>query len=425
MAGLERLAYDHLGQEVYQTVLNNGLKLVILPKPGYKETVGLLQVAYGGVDTEFAHLDKVVKSPYGLAHFLEHQMFEHDGKGDFSQLFTSLGSDSNAFTSLIATTYYFSGLDKVQEALLVLQDLVSQARFTDQSITKEKAVITQEIDMYQDDPDYQLYSGLLRQLFPKTPLSEDIAGTREGIAGIDKSDLMTAFEAFYQPQFMTLLVAGDVAPNEIYRWVKDKQEACQALVNSPVKRAELAYHSVVKKDSMTMDVGMPKLGVGFRLPIFEGSLVKYRVALRLYLNMLLGWTSKTYQDWYDSGRIDDSFDIQIEVNDRFQYALVLLDTKEPITMAAKIKQAVKKVARNKDVSEEHLFTLKKEIYGDFVASLDRLDDLAVTFLEHAFGQESFFDFPDHLTDLTLSEVLALGQEAFKRAEIAEFTIFPS
>lgn len=94
-------------------------------------------------------------------------------------------------------------------------------------------------------------------------------------------------------------------------------------------------------------------------------------------------------------------------------------------MAAKIKQAVKKVARNKDVSEEHLFTLKKEIYGDFVASLDRLDDLAVTFLEHAFGQESFFDFPDHLTDLTLSEVLALGQEAFKRAEIAEFTIFPS
>lgn len=174
-----------------------------------------------------------------------------------------------------------------------------------------------------------------------------------------------------------------------------------------------------------MDVNLPKLGIGFRLPKPVDSLVKQRVALRLYLNMILGWTSKTYEDWYDSGRIDDSFDIQIEVNDRFQYVLVLLDTKEPIAMATKIKQALKKVATNKDISEDHLYTLKKEIYGDFIASLDRLDDMAVAYLEHASGQESFFDFPDHLTDLTLEEVVAIGQGAFKQAEIAEFTIFPN
>lgn len=425
MAGLERLAYDHLGQEVFQTILDNGLKLVIIPRSGYQETVGLLQVAYGGVDTDFTHLDKSVKSPYGLAHFLEHQMFEHDGRGDFSQIFTSLGSDSNAFTSLTGTTYYFSGVDRIKEGLAILQDLVSQARFTDQSIIKEKSVIKQEIDMYQDDPDYRLYSGLLRQLFPNSPLAEDIAGTSESIDDIKREDLLEAFEAFYQPQFMTLLVVGDVHPDEIYRFVKEKQQTCQPVVNSLVKRGELVLKPVVKKASLTMDIGMPKLGLGFRLPQVTGDLVKCRVALRLYLNMLLGWTSKTYQDWYDSGRIDDSFDIQIEVNDRFQYALVLLDTKEPIAMAAKIKQAIKKVARNKDISDEHLFILKKEIYGDFIGSLDRLDDLAVAYLEHALGQESFFDFPDYLTDLTLEEVVGLGQEVFRKAEIAEFTIFPS
>lgn len=425
MAGLERLAYDHLGQEVFQTILDNGLKLVIIPKVGYKETVGLLQVAYGGVDTEFTILDRSVKSPYGLAHFLEHQMFEHDGKGDFSQVFTSLGSDSNAFTSLTATTYYFSGVDRIQEGLGVLQDLVSQARFTDQSIVKEKAVIKQEIDMYQDDPDYRLYSGLLRQLYPGTALSEDIAGTHEGIDGIAREDLLQAYGAFYQPQLMTLLVVGDVDPEEVYNWVQAKQAACQWPVKKLVNRKEVLANPVLKKDSMTMDVNLPKLGIGFRLPKLVDSLVKQRVALRLYLNMILGWTSKTYQDWYDSGRIDDSFDIQIEVNDRFQYVLVLLDTKEPIAMATKIKQALKKVATNKDISEDHLYTLKKEVYGDFIASLDRLDDLAVAYLEHASGQESFFDFPDHLTDLTLEEVVAIGQGAFKQAEIAEFTIFPS
>lgn len=425
MTVLERLNYDHIGQDVYQTVLENGLNLVIIPKPGYKETVGLIQVGYGGVDTEFTVVDKPVKTPNGLAHFLEHQMFEHEDKGDFSQLFTSLGSDSNAFTSLVATSYYFSGLDKVKECLELLQDLVSQARFTDQSIRKEKSVIKQEIDMYQDDPDYRLYSGLLSQLYPQSPLSEDIAGTPAGIDGISREDLNLAFETFYQPQLMTLLVVGDVDVDEVYSWVKEKQLSCQHTVNSILVKHELTLLPVVKKDSLTMEVGMPKLGVGFRLPIFQGSLIKYRLALRLYLNMILGWTSKTYQDWYDSGRIDDSFDVQIEVNDRFQFVMILLDTKEPIAMATKIKQAVKKVAQNKDISEEHLYTLKKEIYGDFVASLDRLDDLAMAYLDHARPMESFFDFPDHLTELTLDEVLSLGQEAFKLAEIAEFTIFPS
>lgn len=425
MAGLERLAYDHIGQEVFQTVLGNGLKLVIIPKPGYKETVGLLQVAYGGVDKEFTYLDKVVNLPCGLAHFLEHQMFEHDGKGDFSQLFTSLGSDSNAFTSLTATTYYFSSVDRIKEGLGVLQDLVSQARFTDQTIIKEKAVIKQEIDMYQDDPDYRLYSGLLSQLFPGTPLAQDIAGSPEGIDGISRQELLLAYEAFYQPQFMTLLVVGDVQPNEVYSWIKEKQANCQSTVNQPVKRTDLERQPIVQKNSLTMDVNQTKLGIGFRLPKVSTSLGKQRVALRLYLNMILGWTSKTYQDWYDSGRIDDSFDIQIEINERFQFVIIVLDTKEPIAMAAKIKQAIKKIAKNKDISEEHLYTLKKEIYGDFIASLDRLDDLAVAYLEHAFGQESFFDFPDYLTDLTLEEVVSLGKEAFEQAEIAEFTIFPS
>lgn len=421
---MEQIAFPHLKETIYQAVLPSGLRLVLIPKSGFKEKVGMLSVRFGGIDTMFTVNGQEVETAAGLAHFLEHQVFENHGKLDFSQKFTGLGSDSNAFTGFTTTNYFFSSVDQLGENLELLIDLVSQSRFTENSIKKEQSIITQEIDMYQDDPDYRLYSSLLAGLFPDTPLAVDLAGRVDSIDKITLTDLSNAFETFYRPEGMTLIVIGDVDENIVYKKLTELTSQMTQKTPITLSRSAISYQPVVKKQSLQLDVNMPKLGVGFRHEPIQDSRLYYKTALKLYLNMLIGWTSKTYQQWYDDGKIDDSFDVVIEVDERFQFVMVLLDTNEPIAMSAKIKQALKKGRLSKDVSEERLFSLKKELYGEFLMSLDRPDELASAFLEHSTQELFYLDLPDMLDQLTLENVLSIGEAFFHSADIAEVTIFP-
>lgn len=424
MTDLEQLQFPHLKQDVYQAQLASGLKLVVIPKPGFKETTAMLQVDFGGVDTSFTVDGQVCETVPGLAHFLEHQVFENWGKEDFAQLFTSLGSDSNAFTGFTSTNYFFSGLDKIKESLLLLLDLVGQRRFTDLSIIKEKTIIAQEIEMYQDDPDHRLYSAVLAGLYPETALALDLAGTVDSIDKIGLTDLSSAFDTFYHCHQMTLVVVGDLVAEEVYSWVTAHLDKTPKGERITIERSAITHQPVVKKQSFQMDVAMPKLGLGFRaLPTGEHALL-YKTGLGLYLNMILGWTSASYQAWYDKGKIDDSFDMTVEVTDRFQFVMFLLDTAEPIAMSAKIKQVLKKGRASQDVSEEHLFTLKKELYGEFLSSLDRVDELASLYLEESSQGANYLELPDILDELTLDRVLAIGESFFQAAEGVDVTIFP-
>lgn len=425
MMDLEQISLPHLNQDLYRGILPSGMQVVVIPKPDFKEQTAMLSVAYGGVDTSFTLDGELVETEFGLAHFLEHQVFENHGKQDFAQLFTALGCDSNAFTGFSSTNYFFSGLDQLKEGLGLLMDLVGEQRFTDLSIAKERSIITQEIDMYQDDPDHRLYSAVLSGLFPETPLAVDLAGEVDRIDKIGLTDLSQVFEAFYRPEQMTLVVVGDVVVEEVFGWLTDLSSRFDTLAPVKLTRSAIAHQPVIKKQSLQMDVVMPKLGIGFRiLPTGENPLL-YKTALRLYLNMVIGWTSATYQKWYDEGKIDDSFDVVVEVDPRFQFVMVLLDTAEPIGMSNNIKQALKKGRLSKEVSEDHLFTLKKEMYGEFLMSLDRVDELASLYLEHSTEDLLYVDFPDVLDQLDLETVVSIGEHFFKSADVVDVTIFKS
>lgn len=425
MIDLEQISLPHLQQDLYRGMLGSGLQVVLIPKPDFKEQTAMLSVAYGGIDTSFTLDGHEVETEAGLAHFLEHQVFENHSKQDFAQLFTALGCDSNAFTGFSTTNYFFSGLDNLKAGLALLLDLVGEQRFTDLSITKERAIIKQEIDMYQDDPDHRLYSAVLAGLFPETPLALDLAGKVDTIDKIGLTDLSAVFEAFYRPNQMTLVVIGDFVADEVFGWLTDLSSGIDKKVPSKLVRSAITHNPVIKKQSLQMDVAMPKLGLGFRLPPTEESPLVYKTALRLYLNMVMGWTSQTYQTWYDEGKIDDSFDVIVEVDPRFQFVMVLLDTTEPIGMSNKIKQTLKKGRASKEVSEDRLFTLKKEMYGEFLMTLDRLDELGSLYLEHLEADVSYLDFPDMLDKLTLDMVVAMGEAFFETADVAEVTIFPN
>lgn len=278
--------------------------------------------------------------------------------------------------------------------------------------------------MYQDDPDFRLYSGVLANLYPNTALATDVAGTKESIRELSISDLQENFEAYYRPDFKSLVLVGDFDVKLVDRIVR-KRETRRRKTLPEIERSAIERFKPIVKSSIQMDVAVSKLALGFRGQMIEGlSLVEQKLALRLFLAMLFGWTSQRYQDWYDKGKIDDSFDIEIEISDRFNFVILMLDTEQPIAMANQLRKNLTNVRKNKDLNHNHLSTVKNEIYGEFIRSLDNIEDLGHQFLQYQDDNYSYFDFPDLLKKLNLEAVLTIGEHFFEKADRTEFIVFP-
>lgn len=419
--------FSTIEEHFFSITLENGFKVILVPKQNFRETVCMLTVGFGSLDNSFTtETGEIFSYPEGVAHFLEHKVFEMENNKDAAIQFTNLGADLNAFTSFDRTAYFFSSTSDFDEALSLLQTFVVSPHFTYDSVKKEKDIIRQEIDLYQDDPEYQLYQGILENLYPETVLAKDIAGNKDSINRITLRDLKENHHFFYHPKNMTLLIVGDINKDEIIqKIIKDQEKLSFPNFQLPI-RNQIVHNPVIKTRTVQMDVALPKLAVAYRGRHFKTkqSLLKQKIALRLLLAMLLGWTSNSYQNWYDAGQIDDSFDIEIEVNSDFQFIILSSDTFEPIALSNKIRQLIKRRNKIEDISEEHLQLIKKEMYGDFIKSLDSTEHLANQFMSYLTEKESYFDIPDILRQLTFTEVIEIGNAFFDAAEVTDFTIVP-
>ncbi|MFC3927982.1 EF-P 5-aminopentanol modification-associated protein YfmH [Streptococcus caprae] len=425
MRNLKKKVYPFIGEEVYFTVLDNGMKVYLLPKPEFQETSAMLTVDFGSIDNILTVDGKHIEYPKGLAHFLEHQLFEREDSIDVAQLFTKHGADSNAYTSYEKTSYFFSTIDHLEDSLTLLQNFVVNPKFTEMSIEKEKGIIIQEIEMYQDDPDFQLYSGLLRSLYPNTPLSEDIAGDEQSVNQTTLLHLQDMVNFFYNPVNFSLLLVGPFDVRKMHHFLMQNQVIAETEPSFHVMKHHLNLEPVQISKSMRMDVSMAKLAVGFRGPLpKEGEVLRQKIALRLLFSMLFGWTSQIYQEWYDSGKINDSFDIEVEVSPRFKFVALLFDTNQPISMVNQIKQYLKNFSTSPDLNEVHLLEIKKEFYGEFIRSLDSIDNLANQFVAYSTEGQTYYDIPEILQELTLSEIIQMGNDFFQQSDMSDFTIFP-
>ena len=197
---MDREVYQKFNQSIYREQLSNGLKVQLLPMEGYHKTYAILTADFGSIDDHFIpyHQKEAITVPDGVAHFLEHKMFEKKDHDAFD-LFGKLGADSNAFTSFTQTSYLFSTTSNLHENLDVLLDFVQDPYFTPETVKKEQGIIGQEIQMYEDDPSWRLYLGILGNLYPKDPMRIDIAGTVESISHITPEILMDSYRTFYEP----------------------------------------------------------------------------------------------------------------------------------------------------------------------------------------------------------------------------------
>ena len=336
--------------------------------------------------------------------------------------FTKLGADSNAFTSFTNTSYLFSTSDNVAECLDLLDELVTSFNITEESVEREKDIIQQEREMYQDDPDSCLFFKTLANLYPETPLASDIVGTEDSIEDISLEDLRDNFDEFYTPVNSQIFLVGNFDLELIQNYFSQK-DVGGCIVQKP--KEPIALHPVKKVESIRMDVASPKLAIGVRTNSDMDHLDCYRfsVLLRALFTMMFGWTSKRFQSLYETGKLDSSLSLEVEINRRFNFLMLTMDTKEPVAISHQFRKAIQSFATDPDVSEEHLDLIKSEIYGEFIHSMNSLEFIATQYQSHS-DETTLFDLPKIIQEMTLDDVLEVGHHFIDNSEIVEFTIFP-
>ncbi|CJB95092.1 TPA: M16 family metallopeptidase [Streptococcus pneumoniae] len=421
----EEKYYPAVKEMVYRTRLANGLTVALLPKKEFKEVYGSVTVQFGSVDTFVTEVDGDVKQyPGGIAHFLEHKLFEREDSSDLMSAFTSLGADSNAFTSFTKTNYLFSATDYFLENLYLLDELVTSAHFTEASILTEQDIIQQEREMYQDDPDSCLFFSTLANLYPGTPLATDIVGSEESISQINLTNLQENFTKFYKPVNISLFLVGNFDVERVQDYFESKELKDSDF--QEVAREKLFLQPVKPTDSMRMEVSSPKLAIGVRgkREVSEADCYRHHILLKLLFAMMFGWISDRFQKCYESGKIDASLSLEVEITSRFHFVMLTMDTKEPVALSHQFRKAIRNFTKDLDITEEHLDIIKREMFGEFFSSMNSLEFIATQYDAFENG-ETIFDLPKILQEITLEDVLDAGHHLIDDGDIVDFTIFPS
>ena len=421
----EEKYYPAVKETVYQTRLSNGLTVSLLPKKQFNEVYGVVTVRFGSVDTCFTLSEKGLQSyPAGIAHFLEHKLFERENAEDIMESFTRLGADSNAFTSFTKTSYLFSTIDHLSENLDLLKELVTVAHFTEESVEREREIIQQEREMYQDDPDSRLFFATLANLYPNTPLATDIVGSEKSINNIQLNDLKYNFTAFYKPVNMSLFLVGNFDVDTVEKYFSQKKLG--NLEEMLARKEKLTLQAVKETDSLRMEVSSPKLAVGIRGAgeVAEEDCYRYNVLLKLLFTMMFGWTSDRFQRLYETGKLDASLSLEVEVNSRFHFVILTMDTKEPVSLSHQFRKAIRQFSSDTDITEEHLDLVKSEMFGELFSSMNSLEFIATQYDPMDRG-ETIFDFPKILQEITLEDVLEAGHRLIDDGDLVDFTIFPA
>ncbi|WP_226675405.1 EF-P 5-aminopentanol modification-associated protein YfmH [Mesobacillus jeotgali] len=422
---MEKITFEQLQEEMYYEKLNNGLDVYILPKKGFNKTYATFTTKYGSIDNHFLPPGKgdYVKVPDGIAHFLEHKLFEKED-GDVFQQFSKQGASANAFTSFTRTAYLFSSTSNVEKNLETLIDFVQEPYFTEKTVEKEKGIIGQEITMYDDNPDWRLYFGLIQNMYKNHPVSIDIAGTIDSISHITKDMLYECYETFYHPSNMLLFVVGQVNPDEIMGLIKENQGKKEYKNQPEIKRVfdEEQAEVAEKKQVLKMNVQTSKCLVGIKAanPTESGKeMLKKELSINVMLDILFGKSSENYTELYGSGLIDDTFSYDYTEEQGFGFAMVGGDTNEPDVLASNLETMLMEAKEGRGLTGDNLERTKKKKIGAFLRAVNSPEYIANQFTRYAFNDMDLFEVVPVLESLTLDDI---KQAANKLIAEERFTV---
>ncbi|ARB37079.1 insulinase family protein [Bacillus subtilis] len=425
---IKPIEYEQLQETLYHEKMSNGLDVYVLPKKGFNKTYAVFTTKYGSIDNRFVPLGKneMVHVPDGIAHFLEHKLFEK-ADGDVFQDFSKQGASANAFTSFTRTAYLFSSTSNVERNLETLIDFVQDPYFTEKTVEKEKGIIGQEINMYDDNPDWRLYFGVIENMYKEHPVRIDIAGTVESISHITKDLLYECYETFYHPSNMLLFIVGPVDPEAIISQVRENQGKKPYTDQPEIKREEVKEQEAVfrKEKEIKMNVQGPKCLVGLKSknPFKLGKeLLKHELSMNLLLEALFGKSSAQYESLYEKGYIDETFSFDFTAEYGFGFAAIGGDTPEPDQLAEDISSMLLRAGEL--ITAEKIELARKKKIGTFLKALNSPEYIANQFTRYAFLDMSLFDVVTVLEQITLADVQNVIQEEIAADRLTVCKVVP-
>lgn len=399
---------QELDETTYSTTLSNGLNVYICKKPNFSKKIGMFGTKYGSVINDFIDITngQRTKVPDGIAHFLEHKLFEKEGANALD-LFSKMGVSSNAYTSFDQTVYFFETSEKFEESIAMLVKLIKEPYFTDENVKKEQGIIGQEISMYDDNPEFMVYFNALRAMYVKNPVRIDIAGTIKSISHITKEMLYTCYNTFYSPQNMFFLVVGDVDVDETINLIEDNIKKYETKVpNTKIETfkeeepKEIAQKEIVKK----MDIYMPQLCVGYKLNLCPGKeIVKNECIVSILSDMYFSKQSDFYEDEYNKGYLNDIVDMQYEGSKTFSHVIISATTTNIDELTEDILAYIDKI-KNEELDEELFEIVKRKKIGEMVLASDNLSTSYRRIIDSILNEVDVYSDMETLKSITTNDV---------------------
>ncbi len=395
--------YERIGESLHRETLPNGLQICVVPKPGFAQKYAFFATRYGGMDTRFCLDGAWLDTPAGIAHYLEHKMFDTK-EGNALQELAKNGAEPNAFTANAMTGYYFDSTEHFEENLAILLSFVSVPYFTDESVAKEQGIIGQEIRMIEDNPDWQLYMRMMRALYQTNTSRVAIAGTVESISHITADTLYQCHRAFYTPSNMILTVVGDVDPihvADLARRILPRQGG-PVIPRDYGEEPEAVFEQTTR---MSMPVASPQFLTGFKCrPSRDGEeYLRDTILGDMACDILLGDSSPLYLRLYDEGLINSSFGGAFEQLPGAAYLYAGGDSRDARAVADAICAEAERLGRE-GIDEDFYQQVRRSAFGENLRGLNSFENIAVALTEGYFHGYDPFRFPQVFDTITKEDV---------------------
>ena len=412
---MTRIDYPELDETLYQEVLPNGLTVCVVPRKGFTKRLAYFVTDYGSVHTTYTLDGEKKVSPAGVAHYLEHKMFDLPGDRDVSTEFAAMGAGTNAFTSYDMTAYYFSCTENFESCLRLLLEFVSTPYFTEESVEKERGIIDQEIGMNEDAPDSVVFENLMRAMYGAHPIRVPILGTSDTIREITPQVLYDCHRAFYAPGNMLLCVVGDVEPETVVRIAQEQLGDKKQPVGEKHKDWDEPMACPKAEVTAQMEVAMPMFNLAFKCePLGTGDeAIREEMVADLAAEALFGESSELYLKLYEEGLIDSSFGGGFETIDGCAMLLCSGDSENAPAVREAILAQAEKLSRE-GLPESDFLRMKRSALGRRIRGLDSFDATCFRVCAYHFSDFNYFRFPEVYRQITADEIIAFLSRVVKR-----------
>lgn len=401
-------------EKLYIEKLENGLTVMIIPKKGIQKKYIIWGTNYGSNDSTFVVPGEtnITEVPKGVAHFLEHKLFEQENGKNSLDVLTTLGVGANAYTTNNHTAYLYECTDNFYEALDEFMDYVQHPYFTDENVEKEKGIIGQEIMMYDDYPEWKVYLNALECMYHNNPVKLDITGTIETISKIDKEILYKCYNTFYNPSNMAMVVSGDFEPEKLLEEIKKR--LIQNKSNGEIKRIyeEEPKEIVKQKIEQNMEVSKPLYTIGIKdIPPEQKEKIRKHISIEILLNILIGGSSELYRKLYNIGNSYSVPSVEYEFDKTYAHILITGQSNNPEELFEMLKEKVKEYIRN-GIDSKEFERNRRMIYGEYVKEYNDVTDISRMFLSDYFKGINSFDYLEEINTINVEYLNQVLKDVF-------------